>query len=166
MINGILLHFHKHTVESEAFTSLDELPEEVKAIIDVEDKQNLYIQRNNTPLILIFHAELKEQGVIFTDILTAAREHGELVQKYFMKEGVKVDEHRLTALHAALVNGGAFLICSEKCRNQRANSSGISYMIMRIANLFNHVLIVAEDNSSVTYVENYFSTVETNRSCC
>ena len=28
------------------------------------------------------------------------------------------------------------------------------------ANLFNHVLIVAEENSSVTYVENYISTVE------
>ena len=28
------------------------------------------------------------------------------------------------------------------------------------ANVFNHVLIVAEDNSSVTYVENYISTVE------
>ena len=26
-----------------------------------------------------------------------------------MKDGVKVDEHRLTALHAALINGGAFV---------------------------------------------------------
>ena len=26
-----------------------------------------------------------------------------------MKDGVKVDEHKLTALHAALMNGGAFL---------------------------------------------------------
>ena len=52
---------------------------------------------------------MKEQGVIFTDLLTAAREHAELVQKYFMKDGVKVDEHRLTALHAALLNGGVFL---------------------------------------------------------
>ncbi len=29
------------------------------------------------------------------------------------------------------------------------------------APLFNHVIVVAEDNSSVTYVENYISTVET-----
>ena len=53
--------------------------------------------------------ELKENGVIFTDIFTAAREHGDLLQKYFMKDGVKVDEHRLTALHAALLNGGVFI---------------------------------------------------------
>ena len=26
-----------------------------------------------------------------------------------MKDGVKVDEHRLTALHAALMNGGVFV---------------------------------------------------------
>ena len=38
-----------------------------------------------------------------------------LLQKYFMKDGVKVDEHQLTALHAALLNGGVFLICSKKC---------------------------------------------------
>ncbi len=53
--------------------------------------------------------ELKEQGVIFTDIFTAAKEHGELVQKYFMTDAVKVDEHKLTAYHAALMNGGVFL---------------------------------------------------------
>ena len=33
-------------------------------------------------------------------------------------------------------------------------------MMMKKQHLFNHVLIVAEDNSSVTYVENYISTVE------
>ena len=33
-------------------------------------------------------------------------------------------------------------------------------MMMKKHHLFNHVLIVAEDNSSVTYVENYISTVD------
>ncbi|MDR4458491.1 Fe-S cluster assembly protein SufD, partial [Bacillus tropicus] len=51
----------------------------------------------------------KEKGVILTDIGTAATENAELVKKYLMKDGVKVDEHRLTALHAALINGGAFV---------------------------------------------------------
>ena len=88
--------------------------------------QSLYIQRNNRPTFLSVSKELKENGVIFTDIFTAAREHGDLLQKYFMKDGVKVDEHRLTALHAALLNGGVFLICSEKCRSKRTNSSSIS----------------------------------------
>lgn len=151
--------FQTHTVESEAFASLEELPEEIKSII--EDNENLYIQRNNTPAHINLSANVKEQGVIFTDILSAARDHAELVQKYFMKDGVKIDEHRLTALHAALVNGGAFLYVPKNVEIKEPIQS-VFLLDNPDTTLFNHVLIVAEDNSSVTYVENYFSTVESN----
>lgn len=152
--------FRKHSVESEVFTSLDELPEAVKVIVALEDQRNLYIQRNNTPVYTSLSAELKEQGVIFTDLLTAAREHAELVQKYFMKDGVKVNEHRLTALHVALLNGGAFLYVPKNV--EVIEPIQAMFLIDNAdTSLFNHVLIVAEDNSSVTYVENYYSAVET-----
>lgn len=151
--------FQTHTVESEAFASLEELPEEIKSII--EENENLYIQRNNTPTHINLSANVKEQGVIFTDILSAARDHAELVQKYFMKDGVKIDEHRLTALHAALVNGGAFLYVPKNVEIKEPIQS-VFLLDNPDTTLFNHVLIVAEDNSSVTYVENYFSTVESN----
>ncbi len=88
---------------------MDALPEEAKGLIDLEAQGNLYIQRNNTPAYIKTSQELADKGVIFTDIFTAVREHGELVQKYFMTEAVKVDEHKLTALHTALVNGGVFV---------------------------------------------------------
>ncbi|MFJ5750773.1 Fe-S cluster assembly protein SufD [Peribacillus frigoritolerans] len=151
--------FQTHTVESEAFASLEELPEEIKSII--EENENLYIQRNNTPAHINLSANVKEQGVIFTDILSAARDHAELVQKYFMKDGVKISEHRLTALHAALVNGGAFLYVPKNVEIKEPIQS-VFLLDNPDTTLFNHVLIVAEDNSSVTYVENYFSTVESN----
>ncbi len=66
------------------------------------------MQRDHTCAYVSLADELKEKGVIFTDLATAVREHSDLVQKYFM-DGVKVNEHRLTALHAALVNGGVFV---------------------------------------------------------
>ena len=151
--------FPQHTVESAPFSSLDELSAEVKEIIDIEGQENLYIQRNNTPAFLKISDELKEQGVIFTDIFTAVREHSELVQKYFMTDAVKVDEHKLTAYHAALVNGGVFLYVPKNVvvekplqvvfLNDNANAS-----------LFNHVLVVADTNSAVTYVQTYVSTIE------
>lgn len=149
--------FQTHTVESEAFTSLEELPKEIKSII--EGNENLYIQRNNTPAHTNLSAEVKDQGVIFTDIFTAARDHAELVQKYFMKDGVKIDEHRLTALHAALINGGAFLYVPKNVE-VKDPIQAVFLVDNPETTLFNHVLIVAEDNSSVTYVENYFSAVE------
>jgi Fe-S cluster assembly protein SufD len=152
--------FAQHTVKSAPYTSLAELPEEVKALIDVDsENNNLYIQRNQTPAFLSLSEELKSQGVIFTDIFTAAKEHGDLLKKYYMTQAINADEHRLTALNAALVNGGVFLYIPKNVE--------VSEPIHAIyvhdndqANLFNHVIVVAEDNSKVTYVENYISTME------
>ncbi|EFV78545.1 Fe-S cluster assembly protein SufD [Cytobacillus oceanisediminis] len=152
--------FEKHIVGSEDFSSLNDLPEDVRNLIDTEaGDQNLYIQRNNRPTYLAVSKELQEKGVIFTDIFTAAREHGDLLQKYFMKDGVKTDEHRLTALHAALFNGGAFLYIPKNVEVS-APIQAVYIHDDKEANLFNHVLVAADDNSSVTYVENYVSTVE------
>jgi Fe-S cluster assembly protein SufD len=154
------IDFQHHTVKSVPYASLAELPEEVKAVVDVDAiNQNLYIQRNQTPAFLSLSEELKSKGVILTDIFTALREHGDVIKKYYMTQAINADEHRLTALHTALVNGGVFLYVPKNVE--------ISEPIQAVfvhddaeANLFNHVLVVAEDNSSVTYVENYISTVE------
>lgn len=158
--NWNFTQFPKHIVKSEDFTSLNELPEEVKVLIDIEAKdKNLYIQRNNRPVFLSLSKEWQEKGVIFTDIFSAAREHGDLLQRYLMKSGVKMDEHRLTAVHAALINGGTFLYVP---RNVEVTQPIQAVYIHddAEASLFNHVLVVAEDNSSVTYVENYVSLVK------
>ncbi|WBY45107.1 Fe-S cluster assembly protein SufD [Bacillus velezensis] len=151
--------FNKHTVENAPLASLEDLADEATALIDIENEdKTLYVQRDQTPAFLSLSKELKEKGVIFTDILTAAREHSDLVEKYFMKDGVKVDEHKLTALHAALMNGGAFLYVPKNVQVETPVQAVYVHESNDTA-LFNHVLIVAEDHSSVTYVENYISTV-------
>lgn len=151
--------FNKHTVENAPLASLEDLADEAKALIDIENEdKTLYVRRDQTPAFLSLSKELKDKGVIFTDILTAAREHSDLVEKYFMKDGVKVDEHKLTALHAALMNGGAFLYVPKNVQVETPVQAVYVHESNDTA-LFNHVLIVAEDHSSVTYVENYISTV-------
>lgn len=153
------MNFPVLAVHSEAFPSLDALPEEAKDLIDLEAQENLYIQRNNTPAYIKASQELADKGVIFTDIFTAVREHGELVQKYFMTEAVKVDEHKLTALHTALVNGGVFVYVPKNVIIEQP----LQVVFLNDnaeASLYNHVLVVAEANSAVTYVETYVSTVE------
>lgn len=148
-----------HAADSTTFDSTDALPAEVKSIIDVEAVENLYVQHNNTPAFLKVDENLAAQGVIIKDIHTAMAEHSALVQQYFMTEGVKVDEHRLTALHAALLNGGLFIYVPKNV----VIESPIQMVVLhddKDANLFNHLLIVADTGSEVTYVENYLSTVE------
>jgi Fe-S cluster assembly protein SufD len=152
--------FENHVVKSETYQSLSDLPEQAKALVEMDaTNQSLYIQRNTTPAFLTVSEELKASGVIFTDILTAAREHSELLQKYFMKSGVKVDEHKLTALHAALMNGGIFLYIPKNVEVTEPIQAIFVHDDASL-NLFNHVIVVAEDNSKVTYVENYVSTVD------
>lgn len=150
----------KHIVKSDNFATFQDLPEVVKTLINVEESdQSLYIQRNNRPTLLSLSKELQEKGVIFTDIFTAAREHGDLLQKYFMKDCTKVDEHKLTALHTALMNGGVFIYVPKNVEMKEPIQAVYLHDDAE-ANLFNHVLIVAEDNSSVVYVENYISSVQ------
>jgi Fe-S cluster assembly protein SufD len=152
--------FNQHTVKSVPYTTLSELPEAVKALVEVDAKnQNLFIQRNQTPAFLSISEDLKTKGVIFTDLFTAAREHGDLLKKYYMTQAINADEHRLTALHAALVNGGAFLYVPKNVEITEPIQAVFIHDDEE-ANLFNHVLVVAEENSAVTYVENYISTVE------
>ena len=147
------------SVASEAFSTLDELAEDVKKLINPDENRNLYVQRNNTAAYLTVSQELKDKGVIFTDIRTAAKEHPELLQKYFMTKSVPVKTNKLTALHAALFNGGAFLYVPRNVVVEEPIQA--IFMIDNAeTELYNHVLVVAEDSSSVTYVENYISLAD------
>ncbi|UOQ46029.1 Fe-S cluster assembly protein SufD [Halobacillus salinarum] len=146
-----------HQVEGEKIDDLEKLPDEIQDFLDKEKEQkNLVIQRNHTVAYATVDEQLKEQGVIFTDMATAVKEHTELVEKYYMTDAVHVDEHRLTALHAALMNGGIFLYVPKNVVIEDPVQV-IFWQEDPRASLINHVLVVAEENSAVTYVENYIS---------
>ncbi len=153
--------FNPNYAEGHAISSLNELPEELKALLDVENPpKNLLIQRNHSVAYHTLSEELKEKGVIFTDIFTAMQNHSDLVEQYYMKDAVSVDEHRLTALHAALMNGGLFVYVPKNVQIVEPIQV-VFWQENRETALFNHVLVVADESSSLTYVENYLSQNET-----
>ncbi|MCD5325179.1 MULTISPECIES: Fe-S cluster assembly protein SufD [Pontibacillus] len=150
----------KHEAQGQTISSLEELPQKIQSFLDVEKKeQNLVIQRNHTVAYSSLSQDLKDKGVVFTDIFTALSEHSELVQKYYMTDGVMVDENRLTALHAALMNGGVFVYVPKNVVIEEPIQS-IFWQEDDEAALYNHILVVAEEGSSLTYVENYISDNE------
>lgn len=127
---------------------------------ELEDNP-LIIQGRTTTFYEQMPVELSEQGVIFTDIFTAMKEHSELVEQYFMTKAVPMDEDKLTAFHAAMLNGGVFLYVPKNVvvkdtfeslffQNMEDNSAWVK-----------HVLIVAEENSEITYLERLQSEGET-----
>ncbi|MGM9988672.1 MAG: Fe-S cluster assembly protein SufD [Bacillaceae bacterium] len=135
-------------VVSEA-TKLENLPAYVTSLAS----DNFLIQHNTGAAHVVLSETLRAKGVVFTDMMTAVREHSELVEKYIMQDGVKVDENRLTALHAACINNGAFLYVPKNVIIEEPIQA-VFYYDGAVKNIFNHVLVVADTNSAVTYVEN------------
>ncbi|WP_067843988.1 Fe-S cluster assembly protein SufD [Amphibacillus sediminis] len=149
---------HQSSKSVAQLSEVESLPDTIKDFVDVKNQQqNLLILRDQTKSYQVLSDELKNQGVIFTDIFTALTEHGDLVKKYYMTDAVSVDEHKLTALHAALMNGGAFIYIPKNVVLEDPLQVIFWQEDADLA-LFNHVIIVAEENSQLTYVENYLSS--------
>lgn len=146
-------------VDSSVYNSLDELPGAVKGLLDIEHTKNIYVQHNNTPAYLQIDEKLQDKGVIIENIVEATHNHPELVEKYFMTDGVQVDEHKLTAFHAAMLNGGLFIYVPKDVLIEDPIQMVLLHDDEK-ASIVNHVLIVADQGSEMTYVENYLSNVE------
>ncbi|PTK69986.1 Fe-S cluster assembly protein SufD [Staphylococcus haemolyticus] len=149
--------FKQHEVEGQSFNNLSELTEAIKKIIDVENTKNLVVQHNNALAYTQVSDQAQKNGVIIEGLSEALINHGELVQKYLMTDAVSVDEHRLTALHTALINGGVFVYVPKNV----VVEDPIQYVVLHDddnASFYNHVIIVTEESAEVTYVENYLST--------
>ncbi len=141
----------QNPITQEEFTSIDTLNNDVKSLLG---EDNFIVQQQNKKAVVKLSEEYQEKGVLFTDIHTAIREHGDLIQKYLMKMGVKVDENRLTALHAAFINNGVFVYVPKNVVLDAPLQSVIAVDDENSA-LYSHVLVVADDNSALTFVENY-----------
>ncbi|HYL42514.1 MAG TPA: hypothetical protein VEU97_03925, partial [Ktedonobacteraceae bacterium] len=67
----------------------------------VDTRAGLVVQRNASVVRTELDAELRNKGVILTDLDTAVREYPELVQQHFMTDCVPVESNKYTAMHAA-----------------------------------------------------------------
>mgnify|MGYP000856850989 FL=1 len=94
-------------------------------------------------------------GVIFTDLLTAAAEHADLVAQYLGKL-FPMDQNLLSASQAAHLNGGVLLyvprgvVVPEPLQVVYEAADGEAQYL--------HTLVIAEDNAEVTLLERYEGT--------
>jgi Fe-S cluster assembly protein SufD len=103
-----------------------------------------------------FAATLRDQGVIFCSLDQAVQQHPELVQRHLMTECVRPDADKFTALHAAFWSGGVFLYVP---RNVAIDLPlyALLWATTPGAAVFPHALVIAEEGSQVTLVEEYGS---------
>lgn len=99
--------------------------------------------------------ELKAQGVVFTDLQTAAREHEDLVQANLMTKAVLPTDGKFAALNGALWTHGVFVYIP---RNKAIELPlhVVMYNTKPGASL-GHVLVVCEENSQATMQVEYAS---------
>jgi Fe-S cluster assembly protein SufD len=101
------------------------------------------------------NADLAAQGVIFTDLDTAARQYPDLVRKSLMTKAVRPDEDKFAALHAALWTHGTFLYVP-RGRMVELPLHSVFYNTMPGLSM-GHVLVVLEEGAQVTYLHEYLS---------
>ncbi len=145
----------------EAPKSLDEVDPELRTMfgklgISLDEQKRLTgvaidAVVDSVSIATTFKDKLKEHGIIFCSFSEAVREHPELIQKY-LGSVVPVTDNFFSALNSAVFSDGSFCYIPKGVRCPLELST---YFRINQADTgqFERTLIVAEDGSSVSYLE-------------
>ncbi len=95
--------------------------------------------------------KLEAQGVIFTDMDTALREHEDLIKEYWATV-IPPADNKLAALNSAVWSGGSFVYVPKGVKVEMPLQA---YFRINTENMgqFERTLIIAEEGSDVHYIE-------------
>ena len=136
----------------------DDVPDYIKSTFDrlgipEAERQSLAgvgAQYDSEVVYHSVHKELTDQGVIYTDIETAIKEHEDLVKQYFMKV-ITMHDHKFSALHGAVWSGGSFVYVP---KGVKVNMPLQSYFRLNAAEAgqFEHTLIIVEEGADLHFI--------------
>lgn len=135
-----------------------ELPASIAALLPTDANGPLIVQHNSSVTYVYLPEELKAKGVVLSSLDEAARTHEKLVQDHLMTAYGK-DEHKLAALHAALWNGGVFLYVPKNVEIE-VPIQALIFADDAAATFVPHILVVADTNSRVSFVEQAATALE------
>lgn len=103
---------------------------------------------------VVYHSvreDLAKQGVIFTDMDTALREHPEIVKQYFGTV-IPIGDNKFSALNTSVWSGGSFIYVP---KGVDVAIPLQAYFRINTENMgqFERTLIIADEGSSVHYIE-------------
>jgi Fe-S cluster assembly protein SufD len=99
---------------------------------------------------------IKRAGVIFTTLSEALEKHSDLLREHFMAQPARLGSAKFAALHKAVVQAGTFL-CVPRGVEFEAPFEVFHLVQGDLATVFPHTLIIANDNSRVTFLEHFVS---------
>ena len=98
--------------------------------------------------------ELAEKGVVFGDLTTVAKDHPDLLKEHFFTE-VSVEEHKFTALHAALHSDDVFVYIPRGVEVEIPFEA--VHQVAAGGSVFPHTTIVVDEQASLTFVDRFES---------
>jgi Fe-S cluster assembly protein SufD len=107
----------------------------------------------------VFHGlapSLKSQGLVFSDLATALKEHPVLVRKY-LGQAVTASQGKFEALNAALWNRGIFLYVPRNVQVSVPLSGGYAFSPTDGSAVFPRTVVVLEEGARATYFDEYAS---------
>lgn len=138
--------------------SFETIPAESRAPLIGEEHGGLIAWVDNTLVHHVLADHIAEQGVIFTDLHTAAHDYPELVQKHLFQKAVKAEEGKFAALHVAAWTHGVFVYVPRNVSVDLPLHS-IFYNADTGTSL-GHVLVVLEERAEATVAQEYLSNTE------
>jgi Fe-S cluster assembly protein SufB len=137
----------------------DELPEEIRGTYErlgIPEAERKFLagvgaQYDSEMVYHHIREDLEKKGVLFSDVETAAREHPEIVKRFFGTI-VPPDDNKFAALNSAVWSGGSFVYIPPGVHVEiplqayfRVNSQAFGQ--------FERTLIIADEGSFVHYIE-------------
>ncbi|WP_077327864.1 Fe-S cluster assembly protein SufB [Virgibacillus siamensis] len=148
----------------------DEVPDEIKQTFDklgIPEAEQKYLAGVSAQYEseVVYHSlkeDLEELGIIFKDTDTALKENEDLFREYFGKV-IPASDNKFAALNSAVWSGGSFIYVP---KGVKSNTPLQAYFRINSENMgqFERTLIIADEGSSVHYVEGCTAPVYTTNS--
>ncbi len=139
--------------------SWDDVPDDIKNTFDklgIPEAERKFLagvgaQYESESVYHQVNEKLEAQGVIFTDMDTALREHEDLVREYWATV-IPPNDNKLAALNSAVWSGGSFVYVPAGVDVAMPLQA---YFRINTENMgqFERTLIIAEDGADVHYIE-------------
>jgi Fe-S cluster assembly protein SufD len=137
--------------------NLPSVPDELlQPLVDQEHGGQIVLTAQGVQLDM--NESITRQGVIFTDLATAEREHPQILEK-IMGKVVRYDEGKFAALASALAQTGVLVYVPKNVQLEEplhsilwGPASGLAYIT--------HLMVYVDDGASLTYIHESASPTE------
>lgn len=152
------IHYYVKPVKS-PFASWNDVPKEIKNTFDrlgvpESEKKHLAGLGAQYESEVVYHnlkAEWQDQGVIFLDTDSGLKEHPELFKEYFGTV-IPFNDNKFAALNTAVWSGGSFIYIPKGVHVTVPLQTYFRINTQKMGQ-FERTLIIADEGSTVTYVE-------------